>query len=68
MLEDLEQALGSPLDSQPQVPSPKPLVLVISGPSGVGKDTVIKVFHLIFALLSVCWGISFYPFWDPSME
>ncbi|CAM6017692.1 unnamed protein product [Sphagnum balticum] len=42
MLEELEQALGSPLDSQPQVPSPKPLALVISGPSGVGKDAVIK--------------------------
>ena len=43
VLKELEQALGSPLDTQPQGPRPKPLVIVISGPSGVGKDAVIKV-------------------------
>lgn len=42
VLKELEQALGSPLDTQPQAPQPKPLVIVISGPSGVGKDAVIK--------------------------
>ncbi|KAG0585791.1 hypothetical protein KC19_2G039400 [Ceratodon purpureus] len=42
VLKELEQALGSPLDTQPQTPQPKPLVIVISGPSGVGKDAVIK--------------------------
>ncbi|PIA49113.1 hypothetical protein AQUCO_01300160v1 [Aquilegia coerulea] len=38
----LESALGSPFSSQPLSPSPKPLIIVISGPSGVGKDAVIK--------------------------
>lgn len=42
LLDELEQALGGPLDRSPQVPPPKPLVVVISGPSGVGKDAVIK--------------------------
>lgn len=42
MLQDIEEALGSPLDSGPQVPTPKPLIIVISGPSGVGKDAVVK--------------------------
>lgn len=39
----LEGKLGSPIDHGPQVPRPKPLVIIISGPSGVGKDAVIKV-------------------------
>ncbi|KAF5181586.1 Guanylate kinase-like, partial [Thalictrum thalictroides] len=38
----LESALGSPFSSEPLSPSPKPLIIVISGPSGVGKDAVIK--------------------------
>uniref|UniRef100_A0A0D6QTJ5 guanylate kinase n=1 Tax=Araucaria cunninghamii TaxID=56994 RepID=A0A0D6QTJ5_ARACU len=42
MLKDLEVLLGSPLDSGPQVLPPKPLIIVISGASGVGKDAVIK--------------------------
>eukprot|EP00850_Spirogloea_muscicola_P013229 SM000088S23770 [mRNA] locus=s88:575665:576662:- [translate_table: standard] len=42
MLEALERALGSPLDHGPQVLATQPLVIVISGPSGVGKDAVIK--------------------------
>lgn len=42
LLRGLEAALGSPLSSEPLAPSPKPLIIVISGPSGVGKDAVIK--------------------------
>ncbi|GAQ84505.1 guanylate kinase [Klebsormidium nitens] len=38
----LEEKLGVPIDHGPQVPPPKPLVIIISGPSGVGKDAVIK--------------------------
>ncbi|KAL3684607.1 hypothetical protein R1sor_002629 [Riccia sorocarpa] len=42
VMAELEDALGFPLGQDPQSPSPKPLVIVISGPSGVGKDAVIK--------------------------
>ncbi|VFQ65230.1 unnamed protein product [Cuscuta campestris] len=38
----LEAALGSPFSSSPTAPNPNPLIIVISGPSGVGKDAVIK--------------------------
>lgn len=38
----LEAALGSPFGSEPLNPPPNPLIIVISGPSGVGKDAVIK--------------------------
>ncbi|KAL6517241.1 hypothetical protein OROHE_017947 [Orobanche hederae] len=38
----LESSLGSTFSSQPIVPNPSPLIIVISGPSGVGKDSVIK--------------------------
>ncbi|CAI5516222.1 unnamed protein product [Closterium sp. NIES-64] len=38
----LEQGLGGPLSREAVVPPPQPLVVVISGPSGVGKDAVIK--------------------------
>ncbi|KAL8515408.1 hypothetical protein ACS0TY_014202 [Phlomoides rotata] len=38
----LEVSLGSSFSSQPIVPNPNPLIIVISGPSGVGKDAVIK--------------------------
>ncbi|KAK1294485.1 hypothetical protein QJS10_CPA16g01242 [Acorus calamus] len=38
----LETALGSSFSSEPSLPPPNPLVIVISGPSGVGKDAVIK--------------------------
>lgn len=34
--------MGSSFSSEPIIPSPSPLVIVISGPSGVGKDAVIK--------------------------
>ncbi|KAA8527542.1 hypothetical protein F0562_034744 [Nyssa sinensis] len=38
----LEASLGSPFSSNPLVPNPNPFIIVISGPSGVGKDAVIK--------------------------
>ncbi|KAL9233081.1 hypothetical protein vseg_008119 [Gypsophila vaccaria] len=38
----LEASLGSSFSSNPSVPPPNPLIIVISGPSGVGKDAVIK--------------------------
>ncbi|CAI5493643.1 unnamed protein product [Closterium sp. Naga37s-1] len=38
----LEQGLGGALSREAVVPPPQPLVVVISGPSGVGKDAVIK--------------------------
>lgn len=38
----LESSLGTPFSSQPFLPNPSPLIIVISGPSGVGKDAVIK--------------------------
>ncbi|KAK6146134.1 hypothetical protein DH2020_020003 [Rehmannia glutinosa] len=38
----LEASLGTTFSSQPIVPNPSPLIIVISGPSGVGKDSVIK--------------------------
>ena len=51
VLEELEQALGSPLDKKSQAPAVKPLVIVISGPSGVGKDAVIKVRKNVWIML-----------------
>ncbi|XP_075521703.1 guanylate kinase 3, chloroplastic-like [Primulina tabacum] len=38
----LEASLGATFSFQPTVPNPNPLIIVISGPSGVGKDAVIK--------------------------
>lgn len=38
----LEAALGTTFSSDPLAPPPEPMILVISGPSGVGKDAVIK--------------------------
>ena len=38
---ELESTLG-PLSSLPTLPPPAPVVLVVSGPSGVGKDAVIR--------------------------
>ncbi|ONK55465.1 uncharacterized protein A4U43_UnF2890 [Asparagus officinalis] len=38
----LEAAIGSTFGSDPLAPPPNPLIIVISGPSGVGKDAVIK--------------------------
>ncbi|GJW16763.1 guanylate kinase 2, chloroplastic/mitochondrial-like protein [Tanacetum coccineum] len=38
----LESSLGSSFGSDPIVPTPRPLIIVISGPSGVGKDCVVK--------------------------
>lgn len=46
MVKAMEDALGTPFGRGPQAPLPHPLVLVISGPSGVGKDAVIKVVWL----------------------
>ncbi|KAK9179490.1 hypothetical protein WN944_025621 [Citrus x changshan-huyou] len=42
LLRSLEASLGHAFDSNPVCPPPNPLIIVISGPSGVGKDTVIK--------------------------
>ncbi|KAI9128900.1 hypothetical protein K1719_000383 [Acacia pycnantha] len=42
LLRALETSLGSSFSSEPLIPNPKPLIIVISGPSGVGKDAVIK--------------------------
>lgn len=42
LLRSLEASLGHAFDSNPVCPAPNPLIIVISGPSGVGKDTVIK--------------------------
>ena len=40
-LDALDGSFGS-LSTTPTVPAPQPLVVVISGPSGVGKDAVIR--------------------------
>ncbi|KAL0367618.1 UNVERIFIED_CONTAM: Guanylate kinase, chloroplastic/mitochondrial [Sesamum radiatum] len=42
VLRALEASLGCTFSSQSIVPNPNPLIIVISGPSGVGKDAVIK--------------------------
>ncbi|XP_057431954.1 guanylate kinase 3, chloroplastic [Lotus japonicus] len=42
LLRALEASLGSSFSSEPFSPNPNPLVIVISGPSGVGKDAVIS--------------------------
>lgn len=42
LLKEIAQELGSSLGTGPQALAQKPLVLVISGPSGVGKDVVIN--------------------------
>lgn len=42
LLRALEASLGSAFSFEPLVPQPNPLIMVISGPSGVGKDAVIK--------------------------
>ncbi|KAL0926929.1 hypothetical protein M5K25_003185 [Dendrobium thyrsiflorum] len=42
LLKGLEATLGSPFSSDPLSPPANPMIIVISGPSGVGKDAVIK--------------------------
>lgn len=42
LIRSLETSLGSPLSTEPLRPHPRPLVVVVSGPSGVGKDAVIR--------------------------
>ncbi|XP_023539198.1 guanylate kinase 3, chloroplastic-like isoform X2 [Cucurbita pepo subsp. pepo] len=42
LLRSLEFSLNSGFSSEPLLPKPSPLIIVISGPSGVGKDAVIK--------------------------
>lgn len=42
LLRALEASVGYSFSIEPLRPVPKPLVIVISGPSGVGKDAVIK--------------------------
>ncbi|MBA0684786.1 hypothetical protein Goshw_000880 [Gossypium schwendimanii] len=42
LLRALESSLGISFSSDSICPSPNPLIIVISGPSGVGKDAVIK--------------------------
>ncbi|KAK4266429.1 hypothetical protein QN277_027351 [Acacia crassicarpa] len=42
LLRSLESSLGSSFSSNSLLPNPNPLIIVISGPSGVGKYTVIK--------------------------
>ena len=59
MLRDIEEALGSPLDSRPQAPVPKPVIIVISGSSGVGKYVVVKLWYLFFHL-SVYWLVHLF--------
>ncbi|KAI3833598.1 hypothetical protein MKX03_004495 [Papaver bracteatum] len=42
LLRGIESVLGSPFSFDPFTPKLNPLIIVISGPSGVGKDAVIK--------------------------
>jgi len=42
LIRALETSLGSAFSPEPITPTPGPLIVVISGPSGVGKDAVIK--------------------------
>lgn len=42
MMAALEKKLGSTFSRRSTLPSPSPLLIVISGPSGVGKDAVIN--------------------------
>lgn len=41
-LKEVQERLGVTLSEEATVPSPHPTVIVISGPSGVGKDAVIR--------------------------
>ncbi|KAG4960182.1 hypothetical protein JHK87_036815 [Glycine soja] len=42
LLRALEASMGSPFSSEPLSPNPNSLIIVISGPSGVGKDALIS--------------------------
>ncbi|KAL0744283.1 hypothetical protein Bca4012_085796 [Brassica carinata] len=41
-LRSLESNLGSPFTTDPTIPPPNQIIIVVSGPSGVGKDAVIN--------------------------
>lgn len=42
VIRDVEERLGVTLSDEPTMPTPPPAVIVISGPSGVGKDAVMR--------------------------
>ncbi|XP_047157523.1 guanylate kinase 2, chloroplastic/mitochondrial-like [Vigna umbellata] len=45
LLHPLKASLGSPFSSNPLSPNPNPLIIVISGSNGVGKETLIARFR-----------------------
>ena len=42
VIRDVQERLGVTLSDEPTIPTPPPAVVVISGPSGVGKDAVMR--------------------------
>ena len=42
VIRDVQERLGVTLSDEPTMPTPPPAVIVISGPSGVGKDAVMR--------------------------
>ena len=42
VIRDVQERLGVTLSEEPTMPTPPPAVIVISGPSGVGKDAVMR--------------------------
>ncbi|KAG5003937.1 hypothetical protein JHK82_027951 [Glycine max] len=45
LLRALEASIGSPFSSEPLSQNPNPLIIVISGPSSIGKDAFIVRLH-----------------------